>query len=78
MIINLGRQFRTSKVPNIDGSFWFVKILTTAMGEATSDYFVHHFAPALAVLGAGVIFVVVLVWQLRFLASALPRTGSPL
>ena len=66
MIINLGRQFRTSKVPNIDGSFWFVKILTTAMGEATSDYFVHHFAPALAVLGAGVIFVVVLVWQLRF------------
>jgi len=27
---------------------------------------VHHFAPALAVLGAGVVFVVVLVWQLRY------------
>jgi len=66
MIINLRRQFRTSKVPSINGVFWFLKILTTAMGEATSDYFVHHFAPALAVLGAGVIFVVVLVWQLRF------------
>ena len=66
MILNVRRQFRTSKVPSINGVFWFLKILTTAMGEATSDYFVHHFAPALAVLGAGVIFVVVLVWQLRF------------
>jgi uncharacterized membrane-anchored protein len=66
MIIDLHRQFRTSKVPSINGVFWFLKILTTAMGEATSDYFVHHFAPALAVLGAGVVFVVVLVWQLRY------------
>jgi uncharacterized membrane-anchored protein len=66
MMINLRRQFQSSKVPEINGVFWFVKILTTAMGEATSDYFVHHFAPAAAVLGAGVIFVVVLVWQLRF------------
>ena len=64
MIINVHRQFRSNKVPAINGVFWVLKILTTAMGEATSDYFVHHVAPALAVLGAGVLFVVVLVWQL--------------
>ncbi|MGA2431920.1 MAG: hypothetical protein ABSG09_00495 [Acidimicrobiales bacterium] len=66
MILNVRRQFRTSKVPSINGVFWFLKILTTAMGEATSDYFVHHFAPVAAVFGAGVVFVVVLVWQLRY------------
>ena len=67
MALSLHRHFRSSKVPRtITPSFWGLKVLTTAMGEATSDYFVHHFAPALAVLGAGVIFVVVLVWQLRF------------
>ena len=66
MIINVHRQFRSSKVPSINGVFWVLKILTTAMGEATSDYFVHHVAPALAVLGAGVLFAVVLVWQLRY------------
>jgi len=65
-IINIRRRFRASKVPSINGVFWFLKILTTAMGEATSDYFVHHFAPALAVLGAGVIFSAVLLWQLRY------------
>lgn len=30
------------KVPEITVAFWIVKILTTAMGEATSDYFVHR------------------------------------
>ncbi|MFZ1062515.1 MAG: hypothetical protein WAN30_03495 [Acidimicrobiales bacterium] len=66
MLINVHRRFRTSKVPPINGVFWFLKILTTAMGEATSDYFVHHFSPALAVLGAGIVFVTVLVWQLAY------------
>jgi uncharacterized membrane-anchored protein len=35
------------------------------MGEATSDFFVHRFAPEVAVLGGGVVFAVVLYWQLR-------------
>jgi len=35
------------------------------MGEATSDYFVNHFNPEAAVLCAGVIFFIVLWWQLR-------------
>ena len=65
MPLSLKRHFRSSKVPDIDGTFWFLKILTTAMGEATSDFFVHRFAPEVAVLGGGVVFAVVLYWQLR-------------
>jgi uncharacterized membrane-anchored protein len=58
---------------NIDGVFWVLKLLSTAMGEATSDFLVHRFNPELAVLGAGVVFVAVLWWQLtvpRFLITA--------
>lgn len=29
------------KVPEITLYFWVIKVLTTAMGEATSDYLVH-------------------------------------
>jgi uncharacterized membrane-anchored protein len=43
------------------------------MGEATSDFLVHRFNPELAVLGAAVVFVAILWWQLtvpRFLITA--------
>jgi uncharacterized membrane-anchored protein len=39
-----------SKVPEITAYFWIVKVLTTAMGEATSDYLVYHMNPYLAVV----------------------------
>ncbi|HVA53701.1 MAG TPA: hypothetical protein VNF05_09345 [Acidimicrobiales bacterium] len=65
MPFNLHRTFRSSKVPKINGVFWFLKLLTTAMGESTSDFFVHRFNPELAVLGGGVVFAVVLWNQLR-------------
>ena len=67
MALSLRRKFRTSKVPpTITPSFWGLKILTTAMGEATSDYFVNHFDPRAAVVCAAVVFAVVLWWQLRW------------
>jgi uncharacterized membrane-anchored protein len=59
------RRFESSKVPEITFSFWSVKVLTTAMGEATSDYFVHRFNPEAAVLVVGFVFAAALVWQLR-------------
>ena len=62
--VSLSRSFATRKVPEIDATFWFLKILTTAMGEATSDFFVHRYNPELAVVCAGVVFAVVLFWQL--------------
>lgn len=38
------------KVPAVGILFWFVKALTTAFGESTSDFLVHSMAPVLAVL----------------------------
>jgi uncharacterized membrane-anchored protein len=41
------------KVPEVTAIFWVTKILTTGMGEATSDTLVHQLAPIVAVaLGA--------------------------
>lgn len=63
----------TRKVPAITLYFWIIKVLTTAQGEAISDYLVHTINPYLAV-GIGFAgFVVALAIQLtlrRYIASA--------
>ena len=56
---------RRVRVPEIALAFWVLKLLTTAMGEATSDYLVHTVSPYLAVVGGFVVFVVAMVLQLR-------------
>jgi uncharacterized membrane-anchored protein len=50
------------KVPEITAFFWIIKILTTAMGEAASDFSVKAISPSIAVgLGAcGLIVALVL------------------
>jgi uncharacterized membrane-anchored protein len=55
------------KVPAITFHFWAVKILTTAMGEALSDYLVHTIDPYIAVaLGAlGIVIALVLQFAVR-------------
>lgn len=53
-----------SKVPEITLTFWIIKILTTAMGEATSDYLVFHWNPVLAVLLCTAGFVLAFLLQL--------------
>jgi len=74
-----------SKVPEVIALFWVVKILTTAGGEATSDYLKTY-----GNFGAGSIEIVLLVvglaWQLStrryqafaywFLAFAIATTGT--
>ena len=45
--------------------FWVIKVLTTAMGEATSDWMVRVFGPVPAVLAGFAVFAVALVLQLR-------------
>lgn len=52
-----------SKVPDITPWFWIVKILSTAMGEAVSDYLVYKINPYAAVVFGCVVFVVALAWQ---------------
>jgi uncharacterized membrane-anchored protein len=59
------------KVPEVTIFFWIVKILTTAMGESTSDYLVYNINKYLAVeLGAiGLIVALVLqFWVRRYVA----------
>ncbi len=53
------------KVPAVNAYFWIVKVLTTAMGEATSDFLVRQFNPYLAVFAGFVVFVIAITWQLR-------------
>jgi uncharacterized membrane-anchored protein len=53
------------KVPEILVLFWVVKLLSTAMGEAFSDYLVFHVNPYVAVVAATIGLTVALVAQLR-------------
>ena len=52
------------KVPEITVYFWIVKLLTTAMGESTSDYLVFQIDPYVAVILGCLGLVVALTLQL--------------
>jgi uncharacterized membrane-anchored protein len=54
---------RTPKVPRITPYFWAIKLLSTALGEATSDYLVHSYNPYFAVIGGFLAFVVAMAIQ---------------
>ena len=56
---------RLRKVPEITAYFWIVKVLTTAQGEATSDYLVHQIDPFVAVALGAAGFAVAMALQLR-------------
>ena len=53
------------KVPEITILFWIIKLLTTAMGESTSDFLVHTLDPIIAVLlgaiGFGIAIIVTMI-----------------
>jgi uncharacterized membrane-anchored protein len=51
------------KVPEVTVYFWIIKLLTTAMGETTSDYLVTHISPMIAVALGGVGLILALVLQ---------------
>ena len=52
-----------SKVPEVTAVFWITKVLTTGMGETTSDYLAHTLDPAVAVCLGGLGFAAALVLQ---------------
>jgi uncharacterized membrane-anchored protein len=66
----LPRQVKTaarrswSRVPEVTALFWVIKILTTGMGETTSDYLAHTLDPVVAVGIVGIIFAASLALQL--------------
>ena len=52
-----------SKVPAVKPYFWAVKLLTTAMGEAVSDFLVNDWNKYGAVVIGFVLFAVTIAWQ---------------
>lgn len=54
-----------AKVPEITIIFWIIKILTTGMGETTSDYLAHTFNPAIAVVCGGIVLAIAIILQFR-------------
>jgi uncharacterized membrane-anchored protein len=54
-----------AKVPEITFLFWVIKILTTAGGEATSDYLALDHSRVIAAFVEVVLFLICLVWQFR-------------
>ncbi|MGA2836837.1 MAG: hypothetical protein ABSF84_09595 [Acidimicrobiales bacterium] len=67
MTDTLHRLFRepvAAKVPEVTVLFWLIKVLTTAGGEATSDYLSLHNVLVGGVIEAGLL-VVCLLWQFR-------------
>jgi len=51
------------KVPEITIYFWIIKLLTTALGESTSDYLVHRIDPVMAVVLGFIGFAIAMVLQ---------------
>jgi uncharacterized membrane-anchored protein len=47
------RSYRGTKVPEITLMFWVLKLLTTGMGEAMSDFMGSHNVPIAAAVGVG-------------------------
>ena len=58
-------RYAASKVPLITAYFWIIKLLSTAMGEATSDYMVRTINPVTAVLFGFAGFAIAMVLQFR-------------
>jgi uncharacterized membrane-anchored protein len=53
------------RVPEPTPSFWVIKVLTTGMGEALSDFLVTRFDPAPTVVITAAVFGAVLIAQFR-------------
>jgi uncharacterized membrane-anchored protein len=57
-------QRLAKKVPELTIYFWVTKVLTTGMGETTSDFFVHRYNPYIVVVLGAAILAVTVIWQL--------------
>ena len=53
-----------TKVPEITVLFWVIKLLTTAMGEATSDFLVFQIDPVIAVIIGAIGLAIAMALQL--------------
>ncbi|GAA1964732.1 membrane protein [Kitasatospora viridis] len=60
-----GRRQLLSKVPEVTVLFWVAKVLTTGMGETTSDFLANSLGPVVAVGIGGLGLLVALALQFR-------------
>src|SRR6266851_4948553 len=51
------------KVPEVTIYFWVIKVLTTGMGETTSDFFVHRYNPYVVVVVSAAVLAASVFWQ---------------
>src|SRR5258708_10590426 len=66
-----------SKVPEITVYFWIIKLLSTAMGESTSDYLVYQINPYVAVALGCLGLAVALILQLVLRRYVPPLSWLP-
>ncbi|MGH7141396.1 MAG: COG4705 family protein [Minisyncoccia bacterium] len=59
----MSRRYLFRKVPQITAVFWIVKVVTTALGESTSDFLVYSINPYAAVGLGALVFVGALALQ---------------
>ena len=61
------RMNTIKRVPEITVFFWIIKLLTTGMGETTSDYLAHQMNPifAVALAGSGLIAALLVQFSAR-------------
>lgn len=64
-VMSLNTISLSRKVPEITAVFWLTKLLTTAMGEATSDFLANVISPYVAVAIGFVVFAGALFIQFR-------------
>lgn len=71
MGFRVARKHDGLRVPQITVLFWVVKLLSTALGESTSDYLVNTISPVVAVLAGFAGFMVAMaiqLWMGRYVA----------
>ena len=60
------------KVPEITGIFWVIKLLSTGMGETTSDYLVKQIDPIIGVAIGAIGFTLALILQFAVVRRYVP------
>lgn len=65
MLDRLGHAKVMRKVPEVTVFFWIIKLLTTAMGESTSDYLVYRFNPYIVVMLGFLCFIIAMALQFK-------------
>ncbi|MGI8420391.1 MAG: COG4705 family protein [Candidatus Levyibacteriota bacterium] len=63
--IQQARNHLMRKVPEVTIYFWIIKLLTTGMGETTSDFLVRKIDPVIAVVLGAIALAVALILQFR-------------